>query len=128
SAETVIAALSDSGLRGLGGAGFPTGRKWQIVSSFPAPRLMTVNADEGEPGTFKDRHYLESDPHRMLEGMLIAARIVGVDAIYIYLRDEYPAVRRILTAELDALEEAGLVEPGFVTLRRGAGAYICGEE
>ncbi len=124
----VFAALDASGLRGLGGAGFPVARKWKSVHAQPAPRLMTVNADEGEPGTFKDRHYLESDPHRMLEGMLIAAWAVEAARIYIYLRDEYPAVRAILAAEIAALERAGLVEPGHVELRRGAGAYICGEE
>ncbi|MFO7308939.1 MAG: NAD(P)H-dependent oxidoreductase subunit E [Pseudomonadota bacterium] len=128
SREEVIAALSDAGLRGLGGAGFPAGRKWAAVAAQPAPRLMTVNADEGEPGTFKDRWWLERTPHRMLEGMLIAAWAVGVERIYIYLRDEYPAVREILKREIAALEGAGLVAPGFVELRRGAGAYICGEE
>jgi NADH:ubiquinone oxidoreductase subunit F (NADH-binding)/NADH:ubiquinone oxidoreductase subunit E len=124
----VFATLDASGLRGLGGAGFPVARKWKSVHAQPAPRLMTVNADEGEPGTFKDRHYLESDPHRMLEGMLIAAWAVEAQRIYIYLRDEYPAVRKILTAEIAALERAGLIASGHVELRRGAGAYICGEE
>ncbi|MBI3506397.1 MAG: NAD(P)H-dependent oxidoreductase subunit E [Proteobacteria bacterium] len=123
-----FATLDASGLRGLGGAGFPVARKWKSVHAQPGPRLMTVNADEGEPGTFKDRHYLESDPHRMLEGMLVAAWAVEAERIYIYLRDEYPAVRAILTAEIAALERAGLVASGFVELRRGAGAYICGEE
>ncbi len=123
-----IAALDEAGLRGLGGAGFPTGRKWTSVRAEPAPRLMTVNADEGEPGTFKDRHYLESDPHRMLEGMLIAAWAVDAARIYIYLRDEYPAVHAILRREIAALEQAGLVVAGTIELRRGAGAYICGEE
>ncbi len=126
--EATIAALDESGLRGLGGAGFPAGRKWKSVRSQPAPRLMTVNADEGEPGTFKDRHYLESDPHRMLEGMLIAAWAVEATRIYIYLRDEYPAARTILAAAIADLERAGLVAPGHIELRRGAGAYICGEE
>ena len=126
--QPTIDALGASGLRGLGGAGFPTARKWASVRAQPAPRLMTVNADEGEPGTFKDRHHLESDPHRMLEGMLIAAWAVEVERIYIYLRDEYPAVRAILTNEIAALERAGLAAPGLVELRRGAGAYICGEE
>ncbi|CUA90795.1 NAD-dependent formate dehydrogenase flavoprotein subunit [Chelatococcus sambhunathii] len=128
SREETIAALSDAGLRGLGGAGFPAGRKWAAVAAQPAPRLMTVNADEGEPGTFKDRWWLERTPHRMLEGMLIAAWAVAVERIYIYLRDEYPAVREILRREIAALEGAGLVAPGFIELRRGAGAYICGEE
>jgi NADH:ubiquinone oxidoreductase subunit F (NADH-binding)/NADH:ubiquinone oxidoreductase subunit E len=123
-----IATLSESGLRGLGGAGFPAGRKWASVRAFPAPRLMTVNADEGEPGTFKDRHWLESDPHRVLEGMLVAAWAVEATRVYVYLRDEYPAARAILTAGIAELEAAGLVPPGYVELRRGAGAYICGEE
>jgi formate dehydrogenase len=122
------AALDASGLRGLGGAGFPVARKWKSVHAQPAPRLMTVNADEGEPGTFKDRHYLESDPHRTLEGALIAAWAVEAERIYIYLRDEYPAVRTILGDGIAALERAGLVASGHVELRRGAGAYICGEE
>ncbi|MCZ8309562.1 MAG: NAD(P)H-dependent oxidoreductase subunit E [Magnetospirillum sp.] len=123
-----FAALDASGLRGLGGAGFPVARKWKSVHAQPAPRLMTVNADEGEPGTFKDRHYLESDPHRTLEGILIAAWAVEAERVYIYLRDEYPAVRAILGDGIAALERAGLVAPGHVELRRGAGAYICGEE
>jgi formate dehydrogenase beta subunit len=127
-AETIIASLDDAGLRGLGGAGFPAGRKWRILRDQPAPRLMAVNADEGEPGTFKDRALLESDPHRFLEGMLIAAWAVEAQEIYIYLRDEYPAARIILEREIKALEAAGLVAPGRVHLRRGAGAYICGEE
>jgi formate dehydrogenase len=126
--EAIIGALSGAGLRGLGGAGFPSGRKWQIVKSYSAPRLMTINGDEGEPGTFKDRHYLESDPHRMLEGALVAAHVVGVERIYLYMRDEYPAVLHILRTEIAALEAAELCEPGFIELRRGAGAYICGEE
>jgi len=134
--ESVVAAMEASGLRGLGGAGFPAGRKWRIVRGQAAPRLMAVNIDEGEPGTFKDRHYLESDPHRFLEGMLIAAWAVGVDAIYIYLRDEYHGGRAILKRELAALEAAstrslagiaGIALPA-IELRRGAGAYICGEE
>ena len=128
SVDAVIAELENSALRGLGGAGFPAGRKWKIVCNEPAPRLMAVNIDEGEPGTFKDRHYLERDPHRFLEGMLIAAWAVGIDAIYIYLRDEYAACRALLKRELDAL----LVDPPcalpHIELRRGAGAYICGEE
>ncbi|GBD43091.1 NADH-quinone oxidoreductase subunit F [bacterium HR40] len=124
----VIATLSRAELRGLGGAGFPTGRKWQIVRDQPAPRYMCVNADEGEPGTFKDRHYLSTDPHRMLEGALIAAHVVGVEGIWVYLRDEYPDLHEVLRREIAAIEQAGIVAPGFVQLRRGAGAYICGEE
>ena len=124
----IIAALDASGLRGLGGAGFPTGRKWQIVRGYEGPRLMAVNADEGEVGTFKDRHYLERNPHRFLEGVLIAAWAVEAQSVYIYLRDEYPAVREILLKEIAALREADLVNRTQVHLRRGAGAYICGEE
>jgi NADH:ubiquinone oxidoreductase subunit F (NADH-binding)/NADH:ubiquinone oxidoreductase subunit E len=128
-AESVIHAMEDSGLRGLGGAGFPAGRKWRIVRAEPAPRLMAVNIDEGEPGTFKDRTYLERDPHRFLEGMLIAAWAVGISDIYIYLRDEYHGCRALLQAELDQLNAAPPVS-GMpqIHLRRGAGAYICGEE
>ena len=126
--EELIEMLSNAGLRGLGGAGFPAGRKWSIVRSFPGPRLMTVNADEGEPGTFKDRYFLETDPHRMLEGALIAAWAVEAETCYIYLRDEYPAVRQILAAEIAAVERAGLAPHCRLHLRRGAGAYICGEE
>ncbi|MFM2059681.1 MAG: hypothetical protein RLY71_4066 [Pseudomonadota bacterium] len=127
--EAVIKTLEDSGLRGLGGAGFPAGRKWRIVRAEAAPRLMAVNIDEGEPGTFKDRWYLERDPHRFLEGMLIAAWAVGISAIYIYLRDEYHACRAILETELATLR-AQWPEGTLPTieLRRGAGAYICGEE
>ncbi|MDB5898750.1 MAG: NAD-dependent formate dehydrogenase flavoprotein subunit [Ramlibacter sp.] len=128
-AESVITSLEATGLRGLGGAGFPTGRKWRIVRAEAAPRLMAVNIDEGEPGTFKDRVYLERDPHRFLEGVLIAAWAVGIDAIYIYLRDEYHGCRALLQQELDRLHaappSAGLPR---IELRRGAGAYICGEE
>ncbi|MFM7345386.1 MAG: NAD(P)H-dependent oxidoreductase subunit E [Tagaea sp.] len=126
--EKVADALDTAGLRGLGGAGFPTARKWKLVASQAAPRLMAVNADEGEPGTFKDRWYLERDPHRFLEGMAIAATLVGVEAIYIYLRDEYPVAHEILTREIAALEASGLLGKVRVYLRRGAGAYICGEE
>jgi len=126
--EAVIEALEGSGLRGLGGAGFPTGRKWRIVRGYPGPRLMAVNADEGEPGTFKDRHYLERDPHRFLEGVLVAAWAVEAGTVYVYLRDEYPAAREILTREIAALEAAGLAAHTRIELRRGAGAYICGEE
>ncbi|QOY93833.1 NAD(P)H-dependent oxidoreductase subunit E [Massilia sp. UMI-21] len=127
--ERVIGTLEASGLRGLGGAGFPLGRKWRIVRAEPGPRLMAINIDEGEPGTFKDRVYLERDPHRFLEGALIAAWAVGVEAIYIYLRDEYHGCRAMLEAELDQLRRDPPV-PGMpaIHLRRGAGAYICGEE
>jgi formate dehydrogenase beta subunit len=128
SRENVIAALEHSGLRGLGGAGFPAGRKWRLVLQEPAPRLLAVNADEGEPGTFKDRHYLETDPHRFLEGMLIGAWVVDAADTYIYLRDEYPQCRAILEGEIAALKEAGLAPHTRIHLRRGAGAYICGEE
>lgn len=127
--ETVIRAMEDSGLRGLGGAGFPAGRKWRIVRSEPGPRLMAVNIDEGEPGTFKDRTFLERDPHRFLEGMLIAAWAVGIDAIYIYLRDEYHGCRAMLERELASLRNDPPVSGmPVIYLRRGAGAYICGEE
>ncbi|MBC7140277.1 MAG: NAD(P)H-dependent oxidoreductase subunit E [Defluviimonas sp.] len=122
--ETVLAA----GLRGLGGAGFPSGRKWGFVRANPGPRYLAVNGDEGEPGTFKDRWYLERTPHLMLEGMLIAAWAVEADRCFVYIRDEYPAVLHILATEIAALEAAGLVAPGYIELRRGAGAYICGEE
>ncbi len=128
-AESVIGTLEASGLRGLGGAGFPLGRKWRIVRAEPGPRLMAVNIDEGEPGTFKDRVYLERDPHRFLEGALIAAWAVGIEAIYIYLRDEYHACRALLEAELSALRRDPPVQGmPAIHLRRGAGAYICGEE
>jgi len=128
SVEDVIGTLSQAALSGLGGAGFPTGRKWQLVRAEPAPRLMAVNADEGEPGTFKDRHYLEAAPHTFLEGVLIAAWAVEAEAVYIYLRDEYPAAREILLREIAALEAEGLSPHTRLRLRRGAGAYICGEE
>ena len=127
-AADVIATLSDAGLRGMGGAGFPTGRKWSIVAGQPGPRLMTINGDEGEPGTFKDRELLERDPHAVLEGALIAARVVGIERIYLYMRDEYPAVLEILRREIAALDAAGLTRDTPIELRRGAGAYICGEE
>ena len=126
--EDVLKAMEDSGLRGLGGAGFPAGRKWRIVRDQIAPRLMAVNIDEGEPGTFKDRTYLERDPHRFLEGMLVAAQVVGIEAIYIYLRDEYHGCRQILEAELVKLQAHAPVALPKIELRRGAGAYICGEE
>jgi formate dehydrogenase beta subunit len=124
----LLGALNESGLRGLGGAGFPTGRKWELVRRGPKPRYLAVNADEGEPGTFKDRYYLERDPHRFLEGALIAAWSIEAAAVYIYLRDEYPGIRRVLLHEIQKLEAAGLASPGYLILRRGAGAYICGEE
>jgi len=126
--ESVTQTLLDSGLRGLGGAGFPTGRKWGLVLSEPAPRYAAVNADEGEPGTFKDRYYLETDPHRFLEGALIGAWAVEAERLYIYLRDEYPGILKLLRQEIARLEAEGIVAPGYIDLRRGAGAYICGEE
>ena len=131
STESVMKKMEDSGLRGLGGAGFPAGRKWRIVNSFEAPRMMAVNIDEGEPGTFKDRHYLEQDPHRFLEGMMIAALTVGCDAIYIYLRDEYAGCRATLTQEIANFQNnppSDIYKMPPIYLRRGAGAYICGEE
>ena len=130
SGDSVIEALEHAGLRGLGGAGFPAGRKWRIVRGFEGPRLMAVNIDEGEPGTFKDRYYLERDPHRFLEGMLIAAHVVGCEAVYIYLRDEYPECRAILKKALSDLQAAPELRGQLpkIELRRGAGAYICGEE
>ena len=127
--ESTITTLEHSGLRGLGGAGFPTGRKWRIVRAETAPRLMAVNIDEGEPGTFKDRVLLETDPHRILEGMLIAAWAVGIQRIYVYLRDEYHACRALLETELEKLRaHPPIASMPEVILRRGAGAYICGEE
>ena len=126
--EKVQDIVASSGLRGLGGAGFPSGKKWGFVRANPGPRFLAVNGDEGEPGTFKDRYYLERTPHLMLEGMLIAAWAVEAQRCFVYMRDEYPAVLHILRAEIAALEEAGIAEPGFIELRRGAGAYICGEE
>ncbi|MDB5755550.1 MAG: NADH-quinone oxidoreductase subunit [Massilia sp.] len=127
--ESVIKTMEDSGLRGLGGAGFPAGRKWRIVRNEAGPRLMAINIDEGEPGTFKDRHYLERDPHRFLEGALIAAWAVGIETIYVYLRDEYHGCRNLLEAELAALRaDPPILGMPEIILRRGAGAYICGEE
>jgi formate dehydrogenase len=126
--EAVQADVLASGLRGLGGAGFPSGKKWGFVRANDGPRYLAVNGDEGEPGTFKDRYYLEREPHVFLEGMLIAAWAVEAETCFIYMRDEYPAVLEILRREIAALEEAGLVAPGYIDLRRGAGAYICGEE
>jgi len=127
-AESVIEALSGSALRGLGGAGFPTGRKWSIVSGYEGPRMMAINGDEGEPGTFKDRHYLTTDPHRMIEGILVAAKVVGIEHCYIYMRDEYPEIIDLLRKELALVNKAGLDDHTVLELRRGAGAYICGEE
>ena len=127
-AESVIEVLEHAGLRGLGGAGFPAGRKWRIVRGQSAPRLMAVNIDEGEPGTFKDRTLLERDPHRFLEGVLIAAQVVGCEAVYIYLRDEYHEARHLLARELAALQADPPCALPRIELRRGAGAYICGEE
>ena len=126
--EQVQDSINASGLRGLGGAGFPSGKKWSFVRAEAGPRYLAVNGDEGEPGTFKDRHYLERTPHLFLEGMLIAAWAVEASRCYIYMRDEYPAVLHILAKEIAALESAGIAEPGYIELRRGAGAYICGEE
>jgi NADH:ubiquinone oxidoreductase subunit F (NADH-binding)/NADH:ubiquinone oxidoreductase subunit E len=126
--DDVLAEMSNAGLRGLGGAGFAAGRKWQLVRAQPAPRLMAVNIDEGEPGTFKDRTLLERDPHRFLEGMLIAAWAVGIDRVYVYLRDEYHGCRRMLEREVDALRANPPCTLPEIHLRRGAGAYICGEE
>ena len=126
--EQIIQTMESSGLRGLGGAGFPAGKKWRIVREQTAPRLMAVNIDEGEPGTFKDRTYLERDPHRFIEGMLIAAQVVGIDAIYIYLRDEYHGCRQLLETELARLKANPPCPLPLIELRRGAGAYICGEE
>ena len=122
--ETVLSA----GLRGLGGAGFPSGKKWEFVRANSGPRYLAVNGDEGEPGTFKDRYYLERSPHLFLEGMLIAAWAVEAEKVFIYMRDEYPAVLKILRTEISALEKKKVISPGYIDLRRGAGAYICGEE
>ena len=127
-ADEILQTLEHSGLRGLGGAGFPAARKWRIVRNYAAPRVMAVNIDEGEPGTFKDRTYLERDPHRFLEGMLLAAHVVGIHSCYIYLRDEYHGCRALLQAELDLLQRELPLDLPRIELRRGAGAYICGEE
>jgi formate dehydrogenase len=126
--DEVMETIGEAGLRGLGGAGFPSSRKWQFVRAEPGPRYLTINGDEGEPGTFKDRHYLETEPHRFLEGALIAAWGVEAERAYIYMRDEYPAVLKLLKAEIEKLEQEGVIAPGYLVLRRGAGAYICGEE
>lgn len=128
SVESLAEELEHAGLRGLGGAGFPTYRKWQAVRAEPGPRYAVINADEGEPGTFKDRYYLEREPHVFLEGALVSAWAVEAEALYIYLRDEYPGLYQVLKAAIAELEAADIVEPGFIILRRGAGAYICGEE
>ena len=128
SVESLTEELGHAGLRGLGGAGFPTARKWQSVRAEPGPRYAVINADEGEPGTFKDRYYLEHEPHGFLEGALVSAWAVEAQALYIYLRDEYPGLHRVLTEAIAELEAAAIVAPGFIILRRGAGAYICGEE
>ena len=126
--DEVTKIMEDSGLRGLGGAGFPAGRKWRLVGAEPAPRLMALNIDEGEPGTFKDRWYLERDPHRFIEGMLVAAWCAGVGDIYVYLRDEYAGCRAVLERELAKLKAGPPCALPPISLRRGAGAYICGEE
>jgi NADH:ubiquinone oxidoreductase subunit F (NADH-binding) len=128
SRQQLVDIVDKAGLRGCGGAGFPTARKWRSVLGEPGPRLMAVNADEGEPGTFKDRHFLETDPHRVLEGMLMGAHLVEAADVYFYLRDEYPECREILTREIAKLDATGLLAGTRVHLRRGAGAYICGEE
>jgi len=128
SVETLEQELEQAGLRGLGGAGFPAFRKWRAVRAEPGPRYAVINADEGEPGTFKDRYYLEREPHVFLEGALVSAWAVEAKALYIYLRDEYPGLHKVLTEAMAELEAAGIVEPGYIILRRGAGAYICGEE
>ena len=126
--DKVLLELENSNLRGLGGAGFPAGKKWRILKDQPSPRLLAINIDEGEPGTFKDRYYLETDPHRFFEGMLIASEVVGIDKIYIYLRDEYAAVRNLMAKELNILKNKFKGKVPEIELRRGAGAYICGEE
>jgi formate dehydrogenase len=127
-ADDAVAVMSDAGLRGLGGAGFPAGIKWGFVRGYAGPRLMTVNGDEGEPGTFKDRWWLETQPHRMIEGALIAAHVVGCDKIYVYMRDEYPHILQLLAIEFAKVNASGLADHAPLKLRRGAGAYICGEE
>lgn len=128
SREQVLVAVEESGLRGLGGAGFQLAQKWRLVLQAQGPRLLAVNADEGEPGTFKDRYYLETKPHQFLEGMLIAAWMIEAEDVYIYLRDEYPQLQLLLQEEVDRMRKVGLVDPPRIHLRRGAGAYICGEE
>ncbi len=128
SPDDLVKVMEDSGLRGLGGAGFPSGLKWKIVRGQPKPRLFAINGDEGEPGTFKDRHYLETDPHRFLEGALIAAWTCEVETVYIYIRDEYPAIREVLESQIARLQAENLTGGIGIEVRRGAGAYICGEE
>ncbi len=128
SPDTALATMSDAGLCGLGGAGFPAGKKWNFVRNYAGPRLMTVNGDEGEPGTFKDRWWLEHEPHRMIEGALIAAHVVGCARIYVYIRDEYAHILALLATEFAKVSAAGLADHAPLELRRGAGAYICGEE
>lgn len=128
SVDALMATLERAGLRGLGGAGFPTFKKWHFVRQEPGPRYCVINADEGEPGTFKDRYHLEKSPHQFLEGALISAWAIEAQALYIYLRDEYPGLHRVLREAIDELEQAGLLKAGYIVLRRGAGAYICGEE
>ncbi len=128
SVERLMETLETANLRGLGGAGFPTFKKWHFVRAEAGPRYCAINADEGEPGTFKDRHYLEREPHRFLEGALVSAWAVEAEALYIYLRDEYPGLHRVLHEAIAELEAAGLAAPGYIVMRRGAGAYICGEE
>ena len=128
SSDELAAVLEVAGLRGLGGAGFPTQRKWRSVLACPGPRYAVINADEGEPGTFKDRHYLEHEPHQFLEGALVSAEVVEASALYIYLRDEYPGLRGVVQQAIVEAEDAEIVARGFIVLRRGAGAYICGEE
>ncbi len=126
--DSIMETLLEAGLQGLGGAGFPAGTKWKFVRGYPGPRMMTINGDEGEPGTFKDRHCLESNPHQFLEGALIAAHAVEAEKLYIYIRDEFPACLEILKDAIARIEKEKIVEPGYIELRRGAGAYICGEE
>lgn len=128
SVDALMEMLDQAGLRGLGGAGFPTHKKWQFVRAEAGPRYCVINADEGEPGTFKDRYYLETTPHVFLEGALISSWAIEAKALYIYLRDEYPGIHKLLKLAIAELEEAGLIEAGYIQLRRGAGAYICGEE
>ncbi len=128
SKKQVLDSLNESGLKGKGGAGFPTGKKWEIVSNYNGKKYVAVNGDEGEPGTFKDRSYLESDPHRFLEGALIASYFINAQKVYIYMRDEYPAVIKILLDEINKLEDEEIIPKDFFIVRRGAGAYICGEE
>ncbi len=126
--DQILNSLNESGLKGKGGAGFPTGKKWEIVSKYKGKKYVAVNGDEGEPGTFKDRYYLEKDPHRFLEGTLIASQFIKANKVYIYLRDEYPAIIKILKKEIKNIENDNIIPKGYFVLRRGAGAYICGEE